>query len=165
MSREITETRSPSCEVCRDLNGDHFKHKEEDNGNSTSGGIQFHYVEFNELRDSASKSCRLCRILQQGISFFWGEDPARLPETSKGLSKDEEKSDVKERPEDELKSGEEMQLGDAKGSRKVMEIEIRPEQSLLVTRISDAYAKGHLYSGMRAPLEFYTKPGMYYTNQ
>ena len=131
MSGEIIETHGSSCEVCRDLNVDHFKYREEGKGTSSWGAIRFHYVEFNGLRDSAGKSCRLCRILQQGISFFLGEGPTRPSEINEGQSKD------KERPEDELKPEKQTQFVGGKQSRNLMQIEIRPEQGLLVTRISD----------------------------
>ena len=159
MSEEFTDIRDPSCEVCRGLDGAHFKYREEGSDTSPWGAIRFHYVEFSELRESASKSCRLCRILQQGIGFFWGEDPARSSNGNEGQLKGEEQL------EGELKLEEQTQFMGEKQLRNLMRIEIRPEQSLLVTRISDTLPKGHLSSGMRAPLEFYTKPGMYLHNQ
>jgi len=166
MSGEITATHGPSCEVYRDLNENHFKYKEGGTGISPLDGIRFHYVEFNKLRDSAGMGCRLCRILQQSTSFFWGDDTATLPETSEVQSKDGEQSEVGGKSSDSLKSenrrkSEELMHG--KQSRKLMRIEIRPEQSLLVTRISYTSANGSLSGGMRIPLEFYTKLGMYYT--
>lgn len=162
----MTERHGPGCEICRDLDDSHFKYKEGGGDIALSSAIRFHYVEFDELRESASRGCKLCRILQQGTSFFWGKDPARPFETIEGQLKDVEQSEMRKKSNDRSKSEdrrkpEELVYGEQSGN--VMRIEIRPKQSLLVTRITYISANGRLSDGMRAPLEFYTKLGNYYT--
>lgn len=160
MSGEITESNEPVCEVCRDLNENHFKYKEGGTDIFVRATIGFHYVEFDKLRESAIRGCRLCRILQQGTSFFWGEDPARPFETNR-VKLEDEQSDIGSLKSGDRPKSEELVNGNQ--SRNLMRIEVRPKQSLLVTRITYISADGYLFNGMRAPLEFYTKPGMYCT--
>lgn len=109
MSEQSIVPTRPTCEVCRDLNADHFERQQSfDVFLRTRGVAASQNLEYAELRESASMGCKICQTLHQGIIYFWGNDPAGLEEeqlsenereklledgatsNDKNLSKDEE---------------------------------------------------------------------------
>ena len=130
-----------ACPVCVDQDGDFFDYVVEGNGIFPSGGTRFYYAYFAKLRVSAGWGCRFCRILQEGIDKFWGDNPARMLEKIGAVFEDGEGSE------------------DEEGGRNMIRIEINRGQSLAITHIAVSKANGSFEKEMRNAIEFYTKPG------